>query len=361
MKRILIVKLSSLGDIVHLSWVLPALKKTYPEVMIDWTVNKPYEKLLSLFKDINKVIPIDLKMTLNPIVNIKKVYSLWGKIRLYHYDAVIDAQGLLRSALVTGISRSHRKIGFAPPDAREGSHLFYQTQSINTVDKINVLDKNLSLFHEIGIKGYEACRPDLDLSRVDLTRVNQFLNKNSNIKKVLFNPSASFYTKNYPLDKITELAEAFRQAWKSPLIVLNNGKNQDFDKIRKHSDIVLTPVFSLDELLIFLQKCDALIGVDSGPSYMAELVGIPSLILFGPTNLKRQSPSESLDPKLQSVFYYTGKIRNLSVYSGYSCPIIKSRTIISSYRCLNRNCSNNLCMQGFSSDAILRQVKKIIS
>ena len=144
--RLLIIKLSSLGDVVHAVPVVHALRKASPDIHISWLVSKPFSPLVSMIPGVDHIYTFDREAFRNVSqlgTNIKKLLALVKELRSEHFDAVLDLQGLLRSGLFAYFSKAPVRIGL--DHAREGAHFFY-THTVEVKDKnLHAVDQNLSV------------------------------------------------------------------------------------------------------------------------------------------------------------------------------------------------------------------------
>lgn len=365
MRNIAIVKLSAIGDIIHLTTLLPSIKNAHPEIKITWVVDEKHSSFLKLFNEIDKVITINWTHSSNPFRQIYRIISKLVELRKVEYQTVIDAQGLFRSGLIARLIKSKKTIGFNKQEARELSSWFY-SHRIKKELPLNVIDKYIMLFKEIGVTEVLSKLPKINYPSNYQLLTRQFFEKHSTKikKKILFNPSSSYYTKEMPTINIIAIAKEVFKTFKEPLILLVNPDNAKLAKknFSHYKEILLSPLMKIDQLFDFISQVNFFIGMDSGPSYIGYITKTPTLILFGPTNLHRQAPNESTLRKgnhLSKKEIKTMKFFH-SIYSNYDCPIIKKEPITTAYRCLNKKCSDNQCIKKFNEKEIVNWIKKNI-
>src|SRR5438094_987388 len=123
-RRIVLVKPSALGDIIHSLPVLTALRQRYPQAYIAWVVNRAYAELLHGHPDLDAVLPFDRSGSASGLVTALRTYGRFLQaLRQHRFDLVIDLQGLLRSGVMTAASGAARRVGLST--AREGARTFY--------------------------------------------------------------------------------------------------------------------------------------------------------------------------------------------------------------------------------------------
>ena len=280
--KIVIVKLSALGDIIHAMIVLQFIKKYHQEVMIDWVVEEGLAGVLENNPHINQIHKVNLQKAKQT----KSLYLLWKELRkirkLGKYDLVIDMQGLIKSALVARMIPSDKTLGFDKDSLRESlASIFYnETYKIDYAQ--NVIERNLILAG-YALK-FSFDKEDVLSKEVFLYPSQQFTfdNISSSKKNILLIPGASYPAKSYSIEKLVELTKQidanFLTIWGSEKerIIANEIKQLS-------STVKVLEELSLDGLISLISQVDLVIGPDTGPTHMAWALNIPSITLFGPT------------------------------------------------------------------------------
>ena len=335
--KIAIVRLSSLGDVLHTLPMVAKLKKQFPQSHITWFVEKEFSSVLTLCKEIDQVIPIPLKEWGKKWwqkKTWKQIHSFKKKIRQLNLDISIDPQGLLKSGVIVHFIKAPKRIGFTRDNVKELNFLFNNIK-VFSKNEVNIIYKNLLLLTPLFSNGnhQEIARVRFNIPKKANDKVKQFLFPLKLKKKVLVNPWSAVLLKELPFQPLKNLCEQLYQKNNNKPILMFGPKEENMAKEYANSiPVYLSPNTNLTEAIALIDNCDEYIGVDSGPTHIAALLNKPTTILFGPTNAKRQSPNfENVQ----------------AIYSHYDCPTIKKSPIMSSYRCAIKNCSNNLCMQNF--------------
>jgi heptosyltransferase I len=297
--KIAIVKLSSLGDIIHAMVVLQFIKKHNQEIQIDWIVEESYKDLLEGHPDINKVHVINLKKAKK-----KKSFFLFFKEilivrRFGPYDLVIDMQGLIKSALISYFIKSTTTLGFDRFSARESTASIFYNKTFAYDYKENVVDRNFELIKfalgMINKKGEI-------LNKLPFLYSNKkYFNKNiSNIKKnILLIPGASNESKMLPIEKFIEITTLINANFILIWGTLN--EKELAKKVKKMSvNVNICKKNNLDELIFLITQVDIVIGPDTGPTHMAWALNIPSITLFGPTPGYRNAFATSINKIIES-------------------------------------------------------------
>jgi heptosyltransferase I len=271
--RLLIVKLSSLGDLFH---ALPAVHniKHGLDADVDWLVQAEYADLVRHFTDVDQVLTFRRRAffrTLRPFLR---------EIRAEQYDMVVDLQGLFKSALATRLARGGRRIG--PSYRREGAKLFY-TDIAGKADRTrHAVDQACDV---VSFLGLQRLPPEFPVA---------FPRRNigNGRKKVALLPRSRWPSKNWPTGNFAELAR--RLSAKAAVYLI--GSKDDADDCEAIASRVsgectnLAGKTNLVETGSVLQEMDLLISNDSGPVHMAAALGTPTLVLFGPTDPTRTGP-----------------------------------------------------------------------
>src|SRR5688572_25907957 len=154
--RVLIVRLGSLGDVIHAIPVAAALRNRYPSAHIDWAVDPAYVDLLGLVEALDRRIPLDPRqLTRSPSALVRTIRDL----RSPRYDAVVDLQGLVTSALVARAAGARRTIGFPRAHLREPGAAMLYTDTPDPGDAAHVIHKNLALLQPFDVRDHRILFP----------------------------------------------------------------------------------------------------------------------------------------------------------------------------------------------------------
>jgi heptosyltransferase-1 len=284
--KICIVKLSAMGDIVHAMISLQFIKNKYPSYTIDWIVEKSFEGVLANNPDINKVLPIELKKVKTNKLEIFKQISLLKEYSKNNYDIVIDAQGLIKSAIVARIVGNKIVnsyiVGFDKYSTRESLASLFYDKKVNIAYSQNVILRNLKVIcSTLGVK----------VSEDEILAKKSFLNstKNNNTQKqIVFIVGASLTNKMYPKEKFLELSYALNS---KIILVWGNEKEKEIAQwIHENNTLCqIAPKGNLDDLKALLSCASIVIGADTGPTHMAWGLNVPSITIFGNTPSKRNT------------------------------------------------------------------------
>lgn len=284
--KIAIVKLSALGDIVHAMVALQFIKAAYPELQIDWIVEQRFAGLLADNPHIDHVLPVNLKAVKTDKL---RLFGEIGKVRGYAehgYDLVIDAQGLIKSALVSRLLAANCA-GFDRNSIREKWAAWFYAQTVAYPYDANTIDRNVAvLTRPLGLKvGSEqilAKRPFLFFRPPQIELADYFSDKQANILLVI---GSTWPSRNYPLEKYLQVIFGVEANF---LICWGNEKEHWMAQwLAERSLARVLPQMSLNDLKAVVAKSDLVIGNDTGPTHMAWGMNRPSITLFGPTPISR--------------------------------------------------------------------------
>ncbi len=282
--RVLIVKMSSMGDIVH---TLPAVSdaaNALPGIKFDWVAEEAFIEIPAWHKKVNRVIPIALRRwRKQPWHALKQgeVQRFYKQLRLQHYDKVIDAQGSIKSAVTTQLSHGFR-LGMDKNSVRETfAYLAYQ-EKFSVPRKQHAIDRLRQLFamaFEYPLPKTPPCY-GIETDRLILTKLELPANY------LIFVPNASWPAKCWPETSWASLLEKTANQ-QIPVYIPwgNQAEKERALRLRdRYANVNLLPQLSLSELATLLLRAKAAVCVDTGLSHLATALGTPTITLYGPTD-----------------------------------------------------------------------------
>ncbi len=345
--KILIIRLSALGDTIHTLPLAAALRKEYPESQIDWVVEDKAEKFVVNNPLLNNVYVIERKnrKKSSALRGFKEFFKIINKIRHEKYDVVIDTQQLFKSAVIMGLSSGKRKI--ALDDGREFSYIF-ANEIIKTGRKqfdtnYHVVKRNLEIAKYLGCQNIEPefIIPDFerDYSKYIIEAMDS-LDKSK--KTICVAPATTWDNKHWTVNGWADVINEFKNKYNIVItaaekektltekIILNTGNTNILD---------LTGKTTLADLVYIYKNSDLLISPDSGSAHVAWCSGCEKIItLFFATSSKRTAPFGDN--------YYT----------------VSSKTDCSP--CMKKHCKRknflNQCTKEIKSEEIINIVKKVL-
>lgn len=285
--RIAIVKLSAMGDIIHAMVALQYIKKNYPKLQIDWFVESSFAQVLKYNEDIDNIYEVNLKSIKKDKSKLFQQIKLINQFSKNKYDLVIDAQGLIKSAIVAKILGKNIA-GFDKNSIREKLASIFYNIKINIPYESNTIDRNARILSEP--LNFNITKEDILNKKAFLFYKNeedfiyQFLRDDK--KNILFVIGSTWESRNYPKEKFANIANELKEN----IIVIwgTEEEKEKADFISKSSEYVkVLPKCNLNSLKALIAKCDLVIGNDTGPTHMAWALNIPSITIFGPTPTNR--------------------------------------------------------------------------
>jgi len=281
--KICIVKLSAMGDIIHAMVALEFIKKSIPNIEIDWIVEKSFLALLEHNPNINNILPLELKSIKKDKRNFFREIKKVKQYAKNNYDLVIDAQGLLKSAIVSKLLDGNVVVGFDKDSIREGISSFFYNKKLSIPYDANTIDRNV----------YVLCEAlDIKVSSRDILEKQPFLyfKQNDEIelkdKYNLFVIGSTWESRNYPKEKFVDLANVLE---KDTYIVW--GSEEEHKKAiwmaQQSKYLEVLPKGNLNTLKSVISKATLVIGNDTGPTHMAWGLNVASITIFGPTPINR--------------------------------------------------------------------------
>jgi len=292
--KILIIRLSSLGDILHVLPAFAGLRATFPQARIDWLVGNRFKFLLSAVRGIDTLHVLDTSALLHlPPQGApwRQMRDLIRSLRAQRYDFSIDFQGLLKTAFLGSLSGSKTRLGFSRNLVREyPAHWFYSQTLDKPQEQVHVLALNQRL------AGLAGARPapvfcDFSVPEDDLRYVDSLLSQKRLDGFVVLNPGGGWPTKRWSPEKYGFLAGRIRvELGLSVVVTTGPGEESLYQTIAQHCrDVIHLPVSFL-QLIPLLKKARLFLGGDTGPFHLACALGTAVVGIFGPTSPVRNGP-----------------------------------------------------------------------
>ena len=285
MDRILIVRLGSLGDIIHAVPAAAAIRRAFPKASIDWLVDTRHRDLLDLVPVVDQTISVNTSA-------VGSLASAVNGMRRARYDIALDLQGLLKSAIVSRLSGAPRVVGFPADLLRErAARVFYTETSGDAAP--HVIDKNLSMLKAIGIRMPHVEFPLDDRNPAIAHQARTSLGIAADQRFAVINPGAAWTNKRWPPVYFAEVARglAERHGLRS-LVLWGPGEEQLALTIvtAAGGGAAVSPETSVADLVSLVKAAALVISGDTGPMHIAAACGTPIVGIFGPTDPHRNGP-----------------------------------------------------------------------
>jgi len=328
--KIAIVKLSAMGDIIHAMVALELIKNKLPNIKIDWIVEESFACVLENNPNINNIVTVNLKKLkkskLSIFGEIKKIKSLSKE----NYNLIIDAQGLIKSAIVARLLSSN-VAGFSKDSIREKQASYLYKKNIQIDYAANTIDRNVKVITQP--LGIEFSKEDILNKKPFLffkqtKKIDRFLSNSK--KNIVFIIGSTWESRNYPKESFLKIANELKEN-----ILITWGSKLEEEKAKwlesQSKYITALPKLNLNELKELISKCDLTIGNDTGPTHMAWGLNRPSITIFGPTPVSR-------------------------VYITDINKVVKSSSIVNPYK-LNKN---DYSIEEIKPDLIVNMAKDLL-
>jgi heptosyltransferase-1 len=318
--KILIVRLSALGDIVHALPVLAAIKQAMPEAKVDWLVEENYASILSIASGLHRRI----------IVRARRSYATpdtisFGGLRGYHaaakflwnqdYDVALDLQGLIKSSIWARISFATRVVGFDEANLREPQAAFLYSETVTPnigpsggqavrqsgsqdvgPSGLHVIHKNLSILQALKITP-DGIDVPLDPHASEPTSA-AIAAAGGSRRFIVINPGAAWPNKRWPAERFGALAAALRERVGLPsLITWGPAERELAEAVAAASAgaASLAPATSVQDLAVLMREAALVVSGDTGPLHIAAAMATPLVGLYGPTWPERNGPWDPND------------------------------------------------------------------
>jgi len=346
--KILIVKLSAIGDVIHTLPALNAIRDHYPHAHITWLAEQAAQDIVIGHPSVDRVIVSKRKEWLKGLLtgkrakNFCEIMSFIRQLKDTEYDLIFDFQALLKSGILIAMARGKKKIGFGKGMEHSECSYWFLNHKIPPVDMENhAITRSLMLLESSGIK-HKTIEYRLRVQDKEHITIKNMLTAkgiSGSGRLIVIHPIAKWKTKLWPQKKFSCLADQ--------LIALHNadivftGSKSDIlviDEIiscMKYRAVNLAGQTTLKTLGALYRKADILITTDTGPMHLAAALGTRVVALFGPTAPWRTGP------------YGTD---HQVVRAGLDCS-----------PCFKRECASTECMTKISVKCVLEKVVTALS
>jgi len=316
--KVLIVKVSALGDVVHALPVLAFLKSVDPEMEIDWLVEETFAPLLSGHPLLRRVVKLRTKAwrKSGPVAAAGGVWELACELRRERYDVVLDLQGNSKSGLFTLLSGAPRRFGFAKAAVREWPNLLATNRKVClAADGLHISERSLAVARAAFPAGVDVpMAGPLSVDTSASERVESLLADKglSGQPVVVFHYGTTWKTKLWALENWQRLVVRLCDAGVRPLLTWGNEDERAAATAigaAAGERAVVWPRGTLPELVALLARADLVVGGDTGPIHIAAAVGTSTVSLFRVTDARRNAPRGSEHIRLQSPLHCSPCLR----------------------------------------------------
>jgi heptosyltransferase I len=346
-EKILIIRLSAIGDVVDVLPALRCLRSNFPKSRISWLVEDRASTILSGLPDIDDVIVFPRKKWQREILKVNRtistlsdVLSFYRKLHGEHYDLVLDFQGNLKSGIMDLITGAKNRVGFGKGFSKEFNYLFTKYRVYPKNKREHRIDKNLSLLKGIGFNA-KFQNPEFPVSCPDQEYISHFIDENnkSSVPLIIINPCTSEYGsyKRWSTLNYAKLADMILEKHDVKVVFTwGPGELEIVNEIVSHmmQKALVSCKTTIKQLIELLRRSDLYIGGDTGPLHIASTLCIPTVAIFGPK-----------DPILYGPYHKNTAIINKEL----PCS-----------PCRNRTCSDPECLTTILPEEVFQAVNQLM-
>jgi len=303
--RILVVRLSAMGDVANTAYAVWALRRRLPDARIEWLVESRSADLVEALPFVDQVLVSERRrwqrrLRRNPLAAaavVRQVGDLALELRYRRYDVALDFQGNFRSGLLVWLSGARARIGFGAGRVKEASHIFYTRKAPLRRAPLHRVERAYRLAAVLGAVRRDE-PPPVRLNEADVKFVERFFYEQRVRSRpvVVLHPGTSRFGafKRWEPERYGELARLLRRR-ADVFVAVTWGGDEWFDAVRVAQEsgdaAVVAPRFArLGQLAALLARASLVIGGDTGPLHLAALLGRPTVAVFGPKDPRLHRP-----------------------------------------------------------------------
>jgi len=298
-KRILIIRLSAIGDVLRVLPALQVLKRHFPNSFIGWVAEESSYDILAAQPTIDEVFLFPKNSLRSKLTSLRhfnagarEFLSFIRDIRSRRFDLAIDFHGLFKSGIISLLSGAPERVGFARGDCKECNFLFNNRRFSLGQRRMSRIERNLALLQNMGLDTHHD-RPVIYVPESDREFVRQFFRQQQIDRRrpvVVIHPGTSPTTpyKRWEPYRYAVVADQAIAARAAQIIFTWAGTEQEIvheiTSMMKYRAIVAPELQNLCQLAALFASSDLYVGSDTGPMHLAAFVGIPVVAVFGPTD-----------------------------------------------------------------------------
>lgn len=291
-ERILVVKMSALGDVIHSLPVSHALKQAFPNAHVTWVIEKAFSDILLENPYVDEVLIFEKKKFKSFAGFMRNLLPLKRTLKAGYYDTALDLQGLFKSAAIVWLSGAKNRLGFC--NMRELSDKVSRPVCGPHVHD-HVVERYLDVVRALGVQVGPVKFPIIitDSEAVKARQNMKFAGLDPNQKYAVLALGAGWPNKKWPVAYFSALSDQLFSQGVIPVLVGGPSDQLLADEMIPQTTIPpinLIGKTSLKELCYVIQNAQILVGGDTGPMHLAAAMGTKVVALFGPTDINRNGP-----------------------------------------------------------------------
>jgi ADP-heptose:LPS heptosyltransferase len=345
----LIIRLGAIGDVVRTLPVLAVLRNNFPSARIAWVVEQRSSEILRGQAEVNEVIVFPRETLKDGLVK-GRVWTVGREVSRFvrglrrgRYDLVIDFHGILKSGLLSWVTGARIRVGFDRGFSKEWNHLFNNWRVALPNLRVSRFARNLQLLEGVGLDTKDH-RFSLTVPPEESEYADGFLREHGLFARyplVAMHPGTSEKTryKRWFLDRYARVADGLVNELGAAIVVTwGPGERETAEKLQSLMTspcVVSCPTESLKQLAGIYQRCHLYVGGDTGPLHIASLVGVPAVVVYGPT-----------DPVVNAPYHGT--------------PSTQVKKNLSCSPCRDRACQRVDCLKEVGHQDVLRAATALL-
>ncbi|MEW6247799.1 MAG: putative lipopolysaccharide heptosyltransferase III [Nitrospirota bacterium] len=289
MRRILVIKLRYIGDVLLATPAVRALREAFPGARLAMAVNRGTEDIVKWNPDLDDVLAV-------PKETLGEQLRFVSELRRRRFDCVIDLTDGDRAAILSRLSGAPVRIGFNEEHRWRG--LLYTAVAKPRVEDIHRVERDLSALRCLGLE--PKARPlALNVPSQDEEAADRILKEagvapSASMRLIMLHPGARYWFKAWPAERFADLADRLTKAWDCRVLIGGDDRDRETaEGIRSHArsaPTVLAGRATLGQFAAILKRCALYVGNDNGAMHMAAALGVPVVGLFGPSNPQEWGP-----------------------------------------------------------------------
>jgi heptosyltransferase-1 len=322
-ERLLIVRLSAMGDVIHTLPAAQALRQAFPQAMIGWLIEERWAELLCAPGSARRgarsadrplvdwVHTVDLKgwrKSLLSVQTLEHIARVWNDLRAAHYQIAVDLQGAIRSAVLA--SWSGTPVVYGAREPREGPAALWYTRQ-TTPRGAHVVEQNLSIVEALTGKKMDVPAVEFPVDSKAEEKIERQLRQAGIDNFAMLNPGAGWGAKQWPAERYGHVALLLAKCGMQSVVNYGPGE-EDLARQAEEASAGTAQAWqlSISELIALTRRAKLFVGGDTGPLHLAAALKIPVVAIFGPTDPTRNGPYGTRSVVLRNPASTTTHARN---------------------------------------------------
>ena len=307
--RILIVRLSAIGDCILSVPVLNAIRRNFPNARIGWVIEKAASQLIQGHSALDDLFVVSKQTFKSP----RQLWTLAAQLRAWKPDVTLDLQGLTKSSMLAWLSGAKLRLGFQRDDFDGRELSCFLNNRLYAPESEHIVDRSLELLKLLSIEDL-AVEFHLPEKETDATFAERVQNANAlEGRFAVINVGAGWTSKLWPAERYASVARHLAEYWGLPSLVVWSGEQENLVAKQivatSNGHAVLSPATTLAQLASLIRRASLFVGSDTGPMHLSVAVGTPTVGMIGPMPLERVCPYGARNRGVQNVRLSKGSDR----------------------------------------------------